>query len=107
MIEETRRIDPHSAGAALLAWSVLEAAARRAATASGARVVRSTSPAALIQQLAGAGLVTTAEERRLQELGAVRNRRAHGAWEAARGEFDVEAVLSVAERLLAEGPRAA
>jgi hypothetical protein len=108
MVAEARRIESQPAAAALLAWSVLEAAARRAATSAGLRVVRATTPTGLIQHLAGAGLVTIEEERRLSELGAIRNQLAHGSWEAARGKFDVEEVLAIAERLLAEeGPRAA
>jgi hypothetical protein len=101
-IAETRAIEAKSTAAPLLAWSVLEAAARFALARAGTRVVRAKSPSALVQELASLGLVTSKEERQLQAFARTRNRLAHGSWDAPHEPNDVEFALVLAERLIAE-----
>ena len=100
-LAEARALDPRSTAAPLLAWAVLESAARHALVRCGQRATRAMSPQALVQQLASLGLVSPDEEQHLQAFGSVRNRLAHGRWSpTGSAEPDVQRVLAVAERLI-------
>jgi Holliday junction resolvase len=101
-IVEAKKIKPKSDAASLMAWAVLEAAARFALARSGHRVVRSKPPTALVQELAGLGRLSTKEERELLAFAAKRNRLAHGFWDATVAPIEVGRVLALAERLLTD-----
>jgi hypothetical protein len=102
-ITEARKLDLQSDAALLMAWAVLEAAARLALAKAGHRVVRSKAPTALVQELASLGRITPQEERDLMAFAAKRNRLAHGFWEATTAPIGSGQVLAVAERLLEDG----
>lgn len=101
-LAEASGLDPRSDAATLVAWAVLEAAARVVLARSTERILRGKSPASLVQELASLGRLTREEERELLDFAARRNRLAHGFWMAGEGGADVRQVLAVAERLLAE-----
>lgn len=86
---------------ALLAWSVLEAAARIALARLGT-TMRIASPRALLQQLASRGLITTGEEREIAKLADARNRAAHGDWHSRGPHPEFRTLLDLAQRLLSE-----
>ena len=98
---EARRLGPSSTAFGLLAWSVLEAAARFALARMGS-TIRVSPPRTLVQQLAAHGLVTPAEEQELSALIEVRNRLAHGVWPTREPLPDFERALGIAEQLGAE-----
>ncbi len=101
-VAEAKALPPGSDAAVLTAWAVLESAARLALVRSGRRVGRSTTPKALVQELATLGRLTMAEERDLLSFVATRNRLAHGFWDAAPAHTAVSAVLALSERLLSD-----
>ncbi len=90
-----------STASSLLAWAVLEAAARYALARLGRRPPRTATSSSLIQQLASLGLVDVDEESRLHEFANVRNRLAHGFWSQSDPQPKTNTVLRVAEKLLA------
>jgi len=99
-IAEAKALPLGSDAAVLIAWAVLESAARLALVRSGRRVGRSTTPKGLVQELATLGRLTMAEERDLLSFVATRNRVAHGFWDTAPAHAAVSTVLALSERLL-------
>lgn len=101
-IAEAKALPPGSDAAVLIAWAVLESAARLSLIRSGRRVGRSTTPRGWIQELATLGRISIAEERDLLAFVEIRNRLAHGFWNAAPVDTAVSAVLTLSERLLSD-----
>lgn len=104
-LTEARAITPSSTAAPLLAWSVLEAAARLALARSGRKVVRSRTPTALVQDLAALGLVSRNEEQLLNRFAKARNGLAHGFWDTSPADADVSTTLDLAQRLVDDNPK--
>lgn len=100
-IREAETLQSAPTAFALLAWSVLEAAARIALARSGT-TMRIATPRGLLQQLASRGLITTGEEREIAKLAEVRNRAAHGDWQSRGPQPDFRTLLDLAQRLLSE-----
>ncbi len=87
-------IEPRAA--LLLAWSIVEAAARRASEEAGSRPL---NPRALVNFLAGKGLIDQDMESEMFRLSDVRNRLAHGQLDVAPPTEDIFWLLSVAEQV--------
>ena len=87
-------IEPRAA--LLLAWSIVEAAARRTSEEACSRPL---NPRALVNFLAGEGLIDQDQESEMFRLSDVRNRLAHGQLDVAPPEEDISWLLSVAEQV--------
>ena len=101
-VAEARALDPRSSAASLVAYAVLEAAARSAVARCGAQVIRPTAPRALFQQLASLGLISLAEEKSLADFMGRRNKLAHGQPTVRPSPSELADVLAIAERLANE-----
>ena len=96
-VEAARHLSGVEPRAALLfAGSIVEAAARRTSEEAGSRPL---NPRALVNFLAGEGLIDQDQESEMFRLSDMRNRLAHGRLDVAPPTEDISWLLSVAAQV--------
>lgn len=99
-LSELRHLaDVDRAAALVVAWSLLEAAARRLAPANAARAL---TPAAIIELLTSLGYIAQTDADGLREVARARNLIVHGDVEQGVTRVQLDTVLAIADALIGQ-----